>query len=91
MFDAQGLTELVELMLSCGLSCPIGKQSVGKLLAVVGQDASDLDRTGCVQGLEKAFGAGSGLVGLECHIDPAGRPADGNEEIAAPGLIGHLR
>jgi hypothetical protein len=45
VFDGQGLAELIKFMPAAGLAFPAGKEPVGKLLAVVGQDFGDLDRT----------------------------------------------
>jgi len=60
MLDAQGLAELVELVLAARLTAPGAKQPIGELLAIIaslklrlrlvfGQKPSDLDRAGFVQ------------------------------------------
>jgi len=57
VLNAQGLAELVELVLAAGLTVPGAKQAVGELLAIVaslklrlrlvfGQKLGDLDRAG---------------------------------------------
>ena len=38
MFNVQGLAQLIKLMVARGLALTAGKQPVGELLAVVGQD-----------------------------------------------------
>jgi len=49
VLDAQGLAELVELVLAARLTAPGAKQPVGELFAVVGQQPGDPDRAGFVQ------------------------------------------
>ena len=45
MFNVQGLAQLIILMVTRGLVLTAGKQTVGELLAIVGQDFLNLDRT----------------------------------------------
>ncbi len=47
------LAQQVELVLAAGLALARGEQTVGELLAVVGQQLGDLDRAGLVQGFEE--------------------------------------
>ena len=57
MFNVQGLAQLIKLMVASGLALTAGKQPVGELLAVVGQDFLDLDRTVLVQGVQERAAA----------------------------------
>jgi len=82
MLNAQGLAELVELVLAAGLTVPGAKQPVGELLAIVaslklrlrlvfGQKPGDLDRAGFVQGMRKGTRASCALVGVDGDVYPA--------------------
>ncbi len=51
VLDAQLLTQQIKLMLAAGLALAAGKQAIGELLAVVGQQPGDLDGTSLVQSL----------------------------------------
>lgn len=88
---AQRLTQPVKLMIAAGLALPVGKQPVGELLAVVRQDATDPDRTGFGQGIEKGSGTGRRLVWLDLHEHPTRGPVNGHEQIASFTLAWHLR
>ena len=59
VFDAQFLAQRVKRMVAAGLALPAGKQAVGELLAVVGQQPGDPDRTGLVQCLQEGLCTGS--------------------------------
>jgi hypothetical protein len=65
-------------------------EAIGKLLAVVGQDACDGERSGFDQAFQEALGRGGGFVPEEFDVHPARGPVDGSEQILAFGLIGHL-
>ena len=91
MLYAQRLAQLIELMVAAGLALAAGKQPVCKFLAVVRQKLIDSDRAGLVQCLEKRARTGGALVGLDSHEHPARGPVDGNEQVAPPGLVLHLR
>lgn len=51
------LAQHIELMVTTRLTLTAGKEAVSELLAVVGQQLGDLDRTGLVQGLQECLGA----------------------------------
>ena len=61
-----------------------------KALAVVGQHAGDLHRGRALQIAQEAPRVGRGLRRVDAHEDPARRPVDGHEEVAAAVLVGHL-
>jgi hypothetical protein len=64
IFNAQGLAQLVKLVLARGLTLTAGKQAVGERLAIVGQDFLQLDRASLVQGnhYDKAPGWTAGVT-----------------------------
>ena len=62
----QLIAQLNELMVAAGLALPAGKQAVCELLAVVGQQLVDPDRTGLVQRLRKACALAAVLLDLSC-------------------------
>jgi len=83
MLNAQGLAELVELVLAARLTVPGAEQPVGELLAIVaslklrlrlvfGQQLGDLDRAGLGERLEEGTGRGGALVGVDSDVYPAG-------------------
>lgn len=90
VFNAQGLAQLVKLMVTRGLALTACKQPVGELLAVVGQNFLHLDRTSLVQGIEKRVGRRCRLVALNLHKHPACGAINSDKQIAPAGLIGHL-
>jgi hypothetical protein len=90
MLNAQGLAQLVKLMVTHGLALTACKQPVGELLAVVGQNFLHLDRTSLVQGIEKRVGRCCRLVALNLHKHPACGAINSDKQIASAGLIGHL-
>ena len=49
VLNVQGLAQLVKLMVARGLALTAGKQPVGEILAVVGQNFLHLDRARLVQ------------------------------------------
>ena len=51
MLNVQGLAQLIKLLVARGLTLTAGKQPVGELLAVDGQDFVHIDRTSLVQGI----------------------------------------
>ena len=59
VLDAQFLAQRVKRMVAAGLALLAGKQAVGELLAVVGQQPGDPDRTGLVQCPQKRLCTGS--------------------------------
>ena len=66
------------------------KKAVGELLAIIGQNGSDTDRTRTFQVTQKAPGIGGCLVGVNGNEDPAGGPVDRYEEVSSRPLIGHF-
>ncbi|BAO82883.1 hypothetical protein SMCB_0655 [Serpentinimonas maccroryi] len=91
VFNAQGLAQLIKLMLTRGLPSTGGKEPVRELFAVVSQQLMNLERTGFVQGAKESLGTGCGLVALDRHVHPARGAVDGHEQVAPLCLIGHLR
>ena len=90
VFDSQFLAQPVELMVAAGLALPAGKQTVRELLAVVGQQLGDPDRTGLVQCPQKGLCTGGCLVGLELYEHPSRGPVDGHEQVAPLRFVLHL-
>ena len=90
MLDAEFCAEHVELVLACGRALAQAEQPVGESLAVVRQHAGDLHRRRALQVAQEAAGVGRGLRGIDSHEDPARRPVDRHEQIAAAVLVGHL-
>jgi hypothetical protein len=91
VLDAQCLAELVKAVISRRLALSRGEQSVGELLAVVGEDRADPKGCGGVQALEKSRRRACRLVAHQADIDPTCRPVDRDEGVAALILILHLR
>ena len=91
VLNVQGLTQLIKLMVARGLMRATGKQPVGELLAIVGQNFLHLDRASLVQGVEKRASASASLVALDLNEHPARGAVSGHKQIAPAGLVGHLR
>jgi Mrp family chromosome partitioning ATPase len=64
VFDAEVAAELIELVLASGAAFAQAEQSVGELLAIVGENGADAQRAGALQIAQEAAGIGSSL-GLE--------------------------
>lgn len=77
-------------MIAARLALLAGKQAVGELLAVVGQQLGDPDRTGLVQRPQKGLRTGGGRAGLELYEHPSRSLVDGHEQVAPVALIPHL-
>jgi len=90
VLNAQGLAQLVKLMVARGLALTACKQPVGELFAVVGQNFLHLDRASLVQGIEKRSGCRCRLMTLDLHKHPACGAVDGHKQIAPAGFVGHL-
>lgn len=73
-----------------GLALTVGKQPVGELLAVVGQDFLHPDRANLVQGVQKRAVSRSRFVTLDLNKHPARRTVNGHKQIAPAALVGHL-
>lgn len=54
-------------MLAGRLALTRSGQTVGEFLAIVGQQASDLERASLVKRLQESRGGPGRLVGLDCH------------------------
>lgn len=78
-------------MSATGLWLTAGKEPIGELLAVIGQQLGDLDRVSLVQGLQEGPGTGGCLVGFDLYKHPARGSIDGHEEVATLSFILHLR
>ena len=90
VLDAQLPAQLIELMVAAGFAFLAGKQAVRELLAVVGQQLGDPERTGLVQCLQKGVRTGGRLVGLELHEHPACSSVNGHEQVAPLRFALHL-
>jgi len=91
VLNPQILVQHLKLMISTGLMFMRGKQSIGELFSVVGEQSGDLDRTCFVQGIQKAAGAGRTLVLCDLHTHPARCPINRHKQVASRGLVSHLR
>ena len=90
VLDAKLGAEQVELVLSGGRALAQAEEAVGESLAVVGQHAGDLHRGRALQIAQEPPRVGRSLRRVDAHEDPARRPVDGHEEVAAAVLVGHL-
>ena len=90
MFNVQGLAQLIKLMVARGLALTTGKQPVGELLAVVGQDFLHLDWASLVQSVQKRASGSGRLVTLDLNKHPARSAVNGHKQIAPAGFVGHL-
>ncbi|OMP13621.1 F0F1 ATP synthase alpha subunit [Corchorus olitorius] len=77
-------------MLTAGLLV-LGGETVGELRAVVGEDLADLDGRSQLQATQEIDAAFLCHVAVDVHEDPARSTVDGNEQVAARGLVRHLR
>ena len=83
MFDATFCAEQVELVPAGGAALVQTEQAVGELLAIIGEDGADTDRADPFQVAQEAAGVGGSLGATDPDKDPAGRPVDGHEQVAA--------
>ena len=91
VLDLEGRAERVELMRSGCRPLAQAEEPIRELLAVVGKNGADADWAGAFQIPQEAAGVGRSLGREDADEDPAGRPVNGHEEVAAAALIGHLR
>jgi len=91
VFYAQGATKLVKLMVSRGLTLSTGKQPVGELFTVVGQDFVHPDWASLVQGFQKRACSRARLAALDLNKHPTRCTVYGDKQIPPAALIGHLR
>ena len=66
MLNPQILAQHVKFMISTGPAFTRGKQSIGELFSVVGEQSGNLDRTDLVQGIQETAGARLTLVHFIC-------------------------
>jgi len=66
VFYAQFLAQLVELMVATGLALPAGKQAIGELLAVVGQQPGVLIGQALCSAFRNACALAAVLLALSC-------------------------
>jgi len=90
VLDAMALAGLVEKVAAGRFTFPGGAEAVGKLLAVVGQDLGDVEGGLGDQAVEEGGGDLGFLGGMDLQVDPTTGPVDGDEEVTAPALVGHL-
>ena len=90
MFDIEYATQQVKFMIAAGLACARGEQAVRELLAIVGQQFSDLNRTCLVQRMQKRPSGGGSLVVLDGDKYPARGAVNGHKQIPSARLVGHL-
>ena len=94
MFDTQIGAELIEFVPAGGAALAQTEQAVGELLAIVGQDGTDADRTGAFEIAQveptsaigsspmARAGVGCGRGVVDADKDPPRRPVDGDEQVA---------
>ncbi len=90
MVDGVLSADPIEGVLAGRLALAGGAEPVGKLFAVVGQYLGDLEWGGLQEALQEALGACGRLLGEDLHVDPAGRPIDGREQVATGLLVWQL-
>lgn len=90
VLDAHAGADLVEGAPAAGLLV-LRREAVGELRAVVGQDLGDLDRRGQLETAQEVDAAVLGHVAVDLQEHPARGAVDGHKQVAARGLVGHLR
>lgn len=90
MLDGHAGTDFVEGMLATRLVVR-GRDPVGELRTVVGQDFGDLNRRRQLEPAQKIDAAAVGHVAVDVQEHPARGAVNGYAEVAARGLVGHLR
>ena len=95
MLDAEVTAQLIELTLAGGSALAQAEQAVGKLLAArhrprtdgglgsLGENGPDPDWAGPFEIPQEATGIRGGLGVVDADEDPAGRPINGHEQVAA--------
>ena len=92
MLDAELLAQPVEHVCAAGfLLLPAGREAISELAAVVGQQLNDLDGAGLPHLRQQIDAAAAGLVGIQFDVDPTRGAVDGDEQVVARRLVGHLR
>ncbi|BCX81350.1 hypothetical protein MIT9_P0928 [Methylomarinovum caldicuralii] len=90
---AEAVGELLTPSLGFAPSGPAARSKSapgGFVFAVVGQDLGDFEGSLGDQAVEEGGGDLGFLGGMDFQVDPATGPVDGDEEVTAPSLIGHL-
>ena len=91
VLNSQILAQHIKLVIPTGFAFTRRKQSIREFFSVVGEQSGDLDRTGFVQGIQKAAGARRALVLFNLHKHPARCPINRHKQVASRGLVSHLR
>ena len=91
VFDAEVGAELIELVLAGGSALAQAEQAVGELLAIIRENGPDPHRAGPFEIAQEPAGIRGGLGLVDANEDPAGRPVDGDEQVAPRGFVRHLR
>lgn len=91
VFGVEGGVEPVEVIVAGGGAPAQPEKPFGELFSVFGQHPGDLYRRGALQSTQEPAGVGGRLHRVDAPEDPAGGAVDGDEEVATPFLIGHLR
>ena len=81
----------VEGMPSGRFAFALDGETVGELLAIVGQEFLDSKRAGGSQALEESLGTGGPLVGQNLEVDPPAGAVNRHAEVSVIGLVRHLR
>jgi hypothetical protein len=76
VLNAQGLAQLIKLMLSGGLTTAAAKQAVGELFAVVREDGADFEVRRLAQCRQEGFRRSCCLVLLDGNEHPTGGSVD---------------
>lgn len=90
MLDAKGLAAHIEVMPPAEF-LGLGAEAIRELRTVVSQHLGDAHRRGLVDALQEVHGTSLSLIVIQAYVYPVRGPVDGHKEIAALGLVGHLR
>jgi hypothetical protein len=69
----------------------LGRETVGKLGTIIGQDLADPDRRGLLQAAQEIDTARFGHIAIDMHEDPVRGTVDRHDQIAARCFVRHLR
>src|ERR1700712_5193492 len=89
-FDSQRLAGEGKHMLTRSLLASAGK-TIRELAAVVGQQRLDHHRCYPPEASQEVGAADLGLIAVGAKVDPARGPVDGDKQVPAARLVGHLR
>lgn len=90
MFNVQPRTGLVKPMVAGWLAFTVGGKAVGKLLAIIGQDDTDVHGAFLMQAPDKGSGRLCAFVMDDFQVDPAGCPVDSHQQVTLLRVIGHV-